>query len=67
MATMTTGRRLSCLPPVRMDIRKDLARDALTAYATWQVTGSREDAPVVIGKLASNLELLLDAIAEAGL
>lgn len=54
-------------PPARLDIRKDLARDALAAFTEWQVTGSRELAPVVMGKLASSLELLLEAIAEAGL
>jgi hypothetical protein len=54
-------------PPARLDIRKDLARDALVHYARWLDTASRDEAPVVIGKLASSLELLLEAIGEAGL
>jgi hypothetical protein len=54
-------------PPAKLDIRKNLARDALVLYAGWQVTGSRDDAPVLIGKLASSLELLLQALGEAGL
>jgi hypothetical protein len=54
-------------PPAKLDIRKDLARDALVLYADWQVTGSRDDAPVLIGKLASSLELVLQALEEIGL
>ena len=45
-------------PPARLGIRKDLAREALVTYADWQMAGSREDTPVLIGKLASTLELL---------
>jgi hypothetical protein len=41
-------------PPARLDIRKDLAREALVTYADWLVTASRDQAPVVIGKLTSN-------------
>jgi hypothetical protein len=54
-------------PPARIEIRTAMARDALAAYTEWQVTGSREDMPVVLGKLASSLELLLEAVSEAGL
>ncbi len=38
-------------PPARMDIRKDLAREALAAYMQWQVTGNPQAAPVILGKL----------------
>ena len=54
-------------PPASLEIRAALARDALTAYAQWMVSGTRDDAPVVIGKLASSLELVLEAVREAGL
>ena len=54
-------------PPARLDIRENLARDTLVLYAQWQVTGSPKDAPVVMGKLASSLELLLEAVKELGL
>ena len=54
-------------PPAQMDIRTALARDALAAYARWEVTAPGKDAPVVLGKLASSLELLLEAVSEAGL
>lgn len=55
------------IPPARLDIRKGLAREALVTYADWQMTGSPDTAPVVIGKLASTLEPLLEALEESGL
>ena len=57
----------SYAPPARLDIRKDLARDALVMYAGWLADPSRDDTPVIIGKLASSPELLLEAVSEAGL
>jgi hypothetical protein len=43
------------------------AAEALAAYTKWQVTGSPQDAPVLLGQLAASLELILGAIREAGL
>jgi hypothetical protein len=53
-------------PPVSIEIRSALARDALAAYTAW-LAGSRDDVPVVLGKVASSLELLLETVQEAGL
>ena len=49
-------------PPASIEIRTALARDALALYEQWQ-----ENTPIVLGRLASSLELLLEAIQEAGL
>jgi hypothetical protein len=54
-------------PPASNEIRTRQAREALTAYAKWQVMGSPKDAPLLPGKLAASLELILGAINEAGL
>jgi hypothetical protein len=54
-------------PPASIEIRTRQAEQALAAYTQWQVTGSPQDAPVLLGKLAASLELVLGAIREAGL
>jgi hypothetical protein len=54
-------------PPASIEIRTRQAAEALAAYTKWQVTGSPQDAPVILGQLAASLELVLVAIREAGL
>ena len=50
-----------------LDLRTNQAREALADYTAWQVTGSPQDAPVLLGRLAGTLELVLTALREAGL
>jgi len=41
-------------------IRFKLARDAIMLAAQWEQSGTRDNAPVVIGTLSAALELLLE-------
>ena len=50
----------------RLDIRMNLGREALELHENWVETGTRDTAPVVMGKLASSLELIMEALREAG-
>ena len=50
----------------RLDIRMNLGREALELYENWVETGTRDTAPVVMGRLASSLELIMEALREAG-
>lgn len=50
-----------------LDIRKKLAREALAAWTAWQVEGTRDGVGELVGKLAGSLDLLLEAVEEAGL
>ena len=50
----------------RLDIRMGAAREALELYGNWLGRGDRDTAPVVMGKLASSLELIVEALEDAG-
>lgn len=50
----------------RPDIRTGLGREALELYPELAETGTRAIAPVVTGKLASSLDLIMEALEEAG-
>lgn len=53
--------------PSPFDLHTNQAREALADYTAWQATDSPQDAPVLLGRLAGTLELVLTALREAGL
>lgn len=67
VATVLMLRTSRYARPAQMDVRKKSAQDALDAYARLLQAGSTQDAPVVLGQLASALGLVLQAVEEAGL